>query len=120
MSGFTAALAEFSARRSLAQLHAQLGTPGLAAAAAIPGLGAAIDQHSAAVRDILKVGVDGSATVAGVILLAGYARGVLDKARESGWRPHAPKDLADWATVDWLTSRLLGVLALASRPAEPA
>lgn len=120
MSGFAAALAEFSARRALSQLHDQLGAAGLAAAAAIPGLGAVVDQHAAAVRDILEIGVEGSTTVAGVVLLAGYARGVLDKARESGWRPHAPKEFAEWARADWLTSRLLGVCALANRPAEPA
>ncbi|HEX3784952.1 MAG TPA: DUF6401 family natural product biosynthesis protein [Pseudonocardiaceae bacterium] len=116
MPGFAAAVAEFSARRALAQLHDQLGTAGLAAAAVMPGLAAVIDQHSAAVRDILEFGVEGSATVAGVILLAGYARGLLDHAGESGRRPQVPRELTDWAGADWLTSRLLGVCALANRP----
>jgi hypothetical protein len=118
MSGFASAFAEFSARRALSQLHDQLGHAGLAAAAAIPGLGAAVDQHAAAVRDIVDVGVTDSATVAGVVMLAGYARGVLDKAKELGWRLSAPAHLADWTSADWLTARLLGVCALANRPAE--
>jgi hypothetical protein len=120
MSGFGSAFAEFSARRALSQLHDQLGHAGLAAAAAIPGLGAAIDQHAAAVRDIVDVGVEDSAAVAGVVVLAGYARGMLDKARELGWRRSAPNHLADWTRTDWLTARLLAVCALANRPVESA
>jgi hypothetical protein len=118
MSGFASAFAEFSARRALSQLHEQLGHAGLAAAAAIPGLGAAVDQHAAAVRDIVDVGVEDSAAVAGVVVLAGYARGMLDKAKELGWRWSAPTHLADWTRTDWLTARLLAVCALANRPVE--
>lgn len=118
MPGFASAFAEFSARRALAQLQDQLGRAGLAAAAVIPGLSAAVDQHAAAVRDIVNLGVTDSATVAGAVVLAGYARGVLDKARELGWRLTAPSHLADWTRTDWLTARLLGVCALANRPAE--
>ena len=118
MPGFASAFAEFSAHRALSQLHEQLGRAGLAAAAAIPGLGAAVDQHAAAVRDIVDVGVEDSAVVAGVVVLAGYARGVLDKAKERGWRFTAPAHLADWSSTDWPTARLLAVCALANRPAE--
>ena len=118
MSGFASAFAEFSARRVLSQLHDQLGHAGLAAAAAIPGLGAAVDQHAAAVRDIVDVGVEDSATVAGAVVLAGYARGVLDKAKELGWPLSAPTHPHDWTRSDWLTARLLAVCALANRPAE--
>ncbi|HJP76067.1 MAG TPA: DUF6401 family natural product biosynthesis protein [Pseudonocardiaceae bacterium] len=120
MPGFASAFAEFSARRALSQLHDQLGHAGLAAAAAIPGLGAAVDQHAAAVRDIVDVGVEDSATVAGVVVLAGYARGMLDKAKELGWRVTAPGHLADWTRTDWLTARLVAVCALANRPVESA
>jgi hypothetical protein len=70
------------------------------------------------VRDIVDVGVEDSATVAAVVVLAGYARGVLDKAKELGWRFTAPAHLADWTRTDWLTARLLAVCALANRPAE--
>ena len=112
MFGLVPTLAELSARRGLARLHDSLGRPGMAAAAALPALTAVVDQHAAAVRDILAVGVDSSVTVAGVILLAGYARGLLDQARELGWRPQLP---ADWARADWLTVRLLAICSLAGR-----
>lgn len=116
MPGFASAFAEFSAHRALSQLHEQLGRAGLAAAAAIPGLGAAVDQHAAAVRDIVDVGVEDSAAVAGVVVLAGYARGMLDRAKELGWRFTAPAHLADWTRTDWFTARLVAVCALANRP----
>jgi hypothetical protein len=115
MASWAARWAEFSARRTLERLHEQLG-PGLLAAAAVPGLLAAIDQHSAAVRDIVTLGVDGSAAVAGVVLLAGYASGLVDQAKELGWRFTSP---ADWTTADWFTARLLAVCALAKRFDEP-
>lgn len=119
MLGFATYFAEFSARRTLRQLHDQFGAAGLVTASTIPGLAAAIDQHSAAVRDILAAGVEGSAAVTGVVLLAGYARGLLDQAREQGWQPRVPADPEGWTRADWLTSRLLGVCALASRADEP-
>ncbi len=87
---------------------------GLAAAAAIPALSAVFDQHSAAVRDILAAGVEGSAAVAGVVLLAGYARGLLDEAKTTGWTFRVPADLSAWTTSDWMTARLVGVCSLAA------
>src|SRR5262245_45406689 len=87
---------ERSARRVLDRLHEQFGTAGLVAAAAIPGLGAMVDQHAAAVRDILTTGVESGAAVAGTVLLAGYAQGVLDHLRESGTSLHAPQDSFGW------------------------
>ncbi|MFD9894923.1 DUF6401 family natural product biosynthesis protein [Amycolatopsis sp. NPDC059027] len=105
---------ESSARRTLAGLNERLGTAGLAAAAAVPGLAAALDQHSAAVRDILASGVETSAAVAGVVLLAGYARGLLDEATGRGWTLRVPADLPAWTAADWLTTRLVGVCALAA------
>lgn len=97
--------AESSSRRMLARVREQIGRP-----APLPGLTAAVDQHAAAVRDILAVGVRGPAS--GVVLLAGYARGLLDGARERGWHLREP---ADWASADWLTTRLLAVCDLAGR-----
>ena len=87
---------ERSARRALDRLNEQVGTAGLLAAAAVPGLAAVVDQHAAAVRDILTVGVESGAAVAGVVLLAGYAQGVQDHLRERGEPLHVPKDLTDW------------------------
>jgi Family of unknown function (DUF6401) len=110
---------EFSARRTLARLHEQLGA-GLLAASALPALSATIDQHAAAVRDIVAMGVEGSAAVAGVVLLAGYARGVVDQAAELGWRFTPPVDAGAWANADWFTSRLLAVCALVEQCDQPA
>lgn len=103
---------ERSARRVLDHLHEQVGTAGLAAAAAIPGLGAMVDQHAAAVRDILTAGVE-SGAVAGTVLLAGYAQGVLDHLRESGTSLYAPQDSFGWLRADWASMRLLAVCDLA-------
>lgn len=112
---------ESSARRLLARLNEQVGTAGLAAAAVTPWLGAAVDQHSAAVRDIIAFGVEGSAAVAGVVLLAGYARGLLDRARETGWTVPASvgEDGSAGLHHDWMTTRLLGVCALAKTIDDP-
>jgi hypothetical protein len=97
----------------LDRLHEQFGTAGLVAAAAIPGLGAMVDQHAAAVRDILTTGVESGAAVAGTVLLAGYAQGVLDHLRESGTSLHTPRDSFGWLSADWSSMRLLAVCALA-------
>lgn len=104
---------ERSARRVLDRLHDQIGTAGLVAAAAIPGLGAMVDQHAAAVRDILTAGVETGAAVAGSVLLAGYAQGVLDHLRESGVPLRVPDDLVGWLRADWVSMRLLAVCELA-------
>lgn len=103
---------EFSAHRTLDHLHATIGGPGMAAAASVPGLLAEVDQHAAAVRDILSVGVTGAAK--GSVLLAGYARGLLDVARDLGWG-FAEPTLAGWTRTDWLTIRLVAVCDLARR-----
>jgi hypothetical protein len=104
---------ERSARRVLDQLHEQIGTAGLVAAAAIPGLGATVDQHAAAVRDILTTGVESGAAVAGTVLLAGYAQGVLDHLRESGTSVRVPGETSGWVHADWASLRLLAVCSLA-------
>jgi hypothetical protein len=108
------------ARRVLARLHEQVGTAGLAAAVAIPGLGAVVDQHAAAVRDILTAGVEPGVAVADPVLLAGYAQGVLDHLRETGAALEAPGDPAGWLHADWASVRLLAVCSLAKslRPGD--
>jgi hypothetical protein len=118
MFGFVHGWVEFSARTMLARLHERIGGPGMAAAVAIPGLAAMIDQHAAAVRDILAAGVEGSATATGVVLLAGYARGLLDHAREMGW--HVGEPATGWDQTDWLTTRLLAICDLARRADKPS
>jgi hypothetical protein len=119
MASLAAHWVEFKARRALSALHDQVGATGLLATAAAPGIAAAIDQHAAAVRDIVAVGVEESAAVAGVVLLAGYARGLLEQAKEMGLQLTVPTNPTSWATADWLTCRLVGVCALARRIDDP-
>jgi uncharacterized protein DUF6401 len=90
-----------------------VGAAGLVAAAAVPGLAAMVDQHAAAIRDILTVGVESGAAVAGVVLLAGYARGVQDHLRERGEQVRVPRDQTGWLHADWFSVRLLAVCAMA-------
>jgi len=56
--GVVDTLTEWRAQRWLTALAAPFGTEGLRVAAAVPQLGAAVDQHAAAVRDLLRHGVD--------------------------------------------------------------
>jgi hypothetical protein len=109
------ALTEWRARRWLGTLASRFGTDGLRVAAAVPRLGAAVDQHAAAVRDMLQRGAavadtDGDAQAARRVLLAGYARGLLDRSGLSidDVRGRTPV----WLDPDWLTLRLLAVCAL--------
>lgn len=119
MFGFIPGWAEISARKALAQLHDRIGGPGMAAAAIVPGLAAAVDQHAAAVRDILATGVENSATADRTVLLARYVNGLLDQAREMGWRFRAPAFPVGWTETDWVTTRLLAVCQLAKRVDQP-
>lgn len=97
-----------AARSTLASLSSTVGTDGLAAAAARPGLLALVDQHAAAVRESL----DGDRRPLTVAALAGYTEGIHAAAREHDWAP--PAGPIDWAgPPDWLLTRLLAVAALA-------
>ncbi|MEV4121315.1 DUF6401 family natural product biosynthesis protein [Micromonospora sp. NPDC049645] len=96
-----------SARSTLAALTVSVGTVGLTAAAARPGLLALVDQHAAGVRDSL----DGDRQPLTAAALAGYAEGVRAAASEHGWVP--PAEPVDWSQPDWLLTRLLAVCALA-------
>jgi hypothetical protein len=104
---------DHAGHRALSVLRQRLAT-GLAAAATAPALLAAVDQHAAAVRDILAYGVEGSALVASTALLAAYAHGVLEEADQQGWKP--PAHPTHWAGADWISLRLLAVCHLAQRP----
>lgn len=112
---------ERSARRALDRLNEQLGAVGLMAVASAPALAAVVDQHAAAIRDILTLGVESDVPVEGTVLLAGYAQGVQDHVRERGWQLTIPKDTASWLTASWYHVRLLAVCALARnlRPGQP-
>ena len=96
-----------------------MGTAGLVAAAAVPGLAAMVDQHAAAIRDILTVGVESGAAVAGVVLLAGYAQGIQDHLRERGEQLRVPHDPAGWLRADWFSMRLVAVCAMANTSNKP-
>jgi hypothetical protein len=93
---------ESSARRELALLRDHLSTR---LNIGHPGVQAAVDQHAAAVRDILGL----TAGAAGPIELSAYAQGVRDAAAERGWNIEAISGSADWVTL-----RLLGTVSLAS------
>ncbi|MBK1788266.1 DUF6401 family natural product biosynthesis protein [Prauserella cavernicola] len=97
---------ESASRRELAALSDRLSRVGLAASGLAPGLLATVDQHAAAIRDILALSGDR----VGAIELAGYARGIQDVAEESGWQPPARGAFAG----DWVSLRLLAVCLLAT------
>jgi uncharacterized protein DUF6401 len=97
---------ESAARRELSLLAERLlGRAGLTLSGLAPGLLAVVDQHAAAVRDILTLG--GSRL--GVVELAEYARGIQDAAADSGWRL---PDGSSWMS-DWVVQRLIAVCLLA-------
>jgi hypothetical protein len=104
-------LQEAGARRELAVLRDRI-MPGFRSfePALQPALQAAIDQHAAAIRDILGLSV-GSA---GPVELAAYARGVRDTATDQGWRSEPTPTAADWVTV-----RLLAAVSLAFPSSKP-
>jgi len=108
--GVVNTLTEWRARRCLSTLSTQLGVDGLAVAALVPGLGAAVDQHAAAVRDILLQS-GGTGTLPQRVLLAGYARGLLDRA-DASVRQIRREASGRWTRADWLALRLLAVCAL--------
>jgi len=108
-SDMVAAARRSAAESALSGLMTWLGSAGAAAAAAIPGLLAELDQHRAAVIDALCV--DGRPL--GPIGLAGYAAGVQDAAVTDGWQLPAPGADLDWSRAQWPVVRLVAVCSLA-------
>ncbi|MFF0545467.1 DUF6401 family natural product biosynthesis protein [Nocardia thailandica] len=97
------AVLEMTARRNLRHLARTHHV-----AEPVPAVSAQLDQHAAAVRDILALG---TTPAPAAVLLAGYARGLLDHARDTpGFSLAAP---ADWCAADWLQLRLAAVVAMA-------
>ncbi|MFR9805371.1 DUF6401 family natural product biosynthesis protein [Pseudonocardia sp. RS010] len=121
-----AAVAEWKAHRLLRRLMDTVGRPGLRAVTAEPGLAAVVDQHAAAVRDIVRDGMrrSGGGSVAtltpprtstgGAVRLAAYARLLLDEQRRSGATIALPQR-GIWRPTDWTTLRLIAVCQLVSR-----
>lgn len=108
---FGSALLEVSARKTLKRLHKTHGVTALAASHESPAVCAALDQHAAAVRDILELGVENSANSATVpVLLAGYVRGLVEHSSRAAIS--APRDTAGWMHAEWIQLRLAGVCML--------
>lgn len=97
------------ARRDLSILAERLRTAGVSASALAPAQLAGLDQHAAAVRDILTI--DGGTL--GIVELAAYAQGALDAAAEAGWTPETHTSATGCATTEWIVLRLLAVCTLA-------
>lgn len=87
-----------------------LGRGGLAAASVRPGLLAAVDQHIAAVRDVLTDGW----RIPSITALAAYAAGLRDRAAEHRWKVPA-SDEVDWTFAPWPVLRIVAVCALATQ-----
>jgi hypothetical protein len=90
------------------QLIAEIGDAGIARMRRDPGLAAAVDQHSAAVRDVITA--SGELPVSEVLL--DYVHGFTDAAIERGWWP---ADDFDQVPLDWETVRVIAVYALMRR-----
>jgi hypothetical protein len=100
-------------RSCLYRLLTHVGGDGLDGTGLLPGVRAAVDQHAAAVRDTLGNGDDPP----GLLVLAGYAEGLLDTAAGFGWQPPGGDDV-DWASADWILLRLRAVCVLACATGE--
>ena len=97
-----------TAHAVLDQLMASVGVDGLVAALRNPGLMAAVDQHSAAIRETLRT----AGRDVDVVSLAGYARSVLALLNRSGHSLPEP-DAIDWARAGTHVLRLVATCALA-------
>jgi Family of unknown function (DUF6401) len=103
------ALTEWRARRWLGLLATRVAE-GLAVAASVPGLTAAVDQHAAAVRDLLRRSGT-TAPFSDRVLLAGYGRGLLDRYDVTVAQVGL-EATGRWMQADWLALRLLAVCTL--------
>jgi hypothetical protein len=85
------------------QLMVEIGEAGIAEMDRDPGLAAAVDQHAAAVRDVIAGA--GDALVPSVVL--DYLHGFTDAAVERGWWPTGDSD--------WETVRVIAVCSILRR-----
>lgn len=100
----------------LRELHDRVDVGPLA-----PGALASVDQHAAAVRDILLHGVDDALAAPGAVLLAGYAQGLLAScgSRQTELRV-PPRPASGRLTAGgWLELRLRAVCRLADAAWPP-
>jgi hypothetical protein len=97
-----------TAHAVLDHLMAQVGVDGLVAAVRNPGLMAAVDQHSAAIRETLQAaGHD-----LGLVSLADYARPLL-AALSRGGHPKPDGGAINWARAGEHVIQLVAVCAMA-------
>jgi hypothetical protein len=82
------------------QLIAEIGDAGIAEMHRDPGLAAAVDQHTAAVRDVIQASGDEPVSE----VLRDYVHGFADAAIERGWWPDGG--------FDWETVRVIAVCSL--------
>lgn len=82
------------------QLITEVGDAGIAEMRRDPGLAAAVDQHSAAVRDVITASGDEPVSE----VLRDYVHGFADAAIERGWWPDGG--------FDWETVRVIAVCSL--------
>ena len=108
--GVVDTLTEWRAQRWLATLASRFGTEGLHVAAAVPRLGAAVDQHAAAVRDVLQQGVVQPGARSPGVSCSRVTRAAFSTDR--ALRRGGPRAVTLWIDPDWLTLRLLAVCAL--------
>ena len=109
-------LSEWSARRTLRRMIDEFG---------LPGLGAALDQHVAAVRDLLddRPFAHRSSVITRMPArelaprLAAYARSLLEEQRRGGGAVPTPR-AGEWERADWLTLRLLAICHLGREAAR--
>ncbi|MEV5750129.1 DUF6401 family natural product biosynthesis protein [Actinoallomurus sp. NPDC052308] len=85
-------MSEDVSRAVVRQMIDEVGEEGVTAMKRMPGLAAAVDQHTAAIRDIIA----GSGQQLTPHVLREYLEGFTDAAIERGWWPG---DEFDWETV---------------------
>jgi hypothetical protein len=88
------------ARELVRQMIDEVGEEGVAAMGRLPGLAAAVDQHAAAIRDL----VEGSGRELTPPLLREYLDEFTDAAIERGWWPDE--------TFDFETVRVIAICSL--------
>jgi hypothetical protein len=88
------------------QLIAEVGDAGIEEMRRAPGLAAAVDQHTAAVQDVIRASGDEPVTE----VLLDYVHGFADAAIERGWWPTGE--------YDWETVRVVAVYSLLGKTAR--
>jgi hypothetical protein len=86
----------------------RLGRAGITAMTRSPGLAAAVDQHAAAVRDVIVA----SGGTVHAESLRDYLDGFVQVAMERGWRPDRDGEPAGGEEHSWQSLRVLAVFRM--------